>query len=752
MLKNTIIILYAIVIVVMAMASFFPQQTADSLFYGTWWFSVLWAMLTAAGIAWLVKQRMKRPVVLLLHLSLVIILAGALLTHLTSMQPTMHLRTGVPTTQLDNGTRLPFAITLQHFSITYHAGTSAPLDYISTVSIEGRDAEGGDAEGHETAVISMNSILSCHNYRFYQSGYDPDQQGTYLAVNSDPYGIPVTYAGYCMLFLSLILMLINPQGRFRKALKWLANADKAALSLLLMLILPLASVTVASADTLQETTPAVLPKAEAEQMGRLHVLYNDRICPLETYALDFTKKLSGSRTYNGMSALEVLTGFMFYPEQWNREPVIRVKSKALRKQFGLGDYACINDFFSSGTYILGPMLQESTDAQKLDERIMLVFGLEYGRSLTLFPYQGHWYSPSDSLPKGIEHERAQYFRNALPMLMMYASQHNWQYFHEMAVKMEKYQRTFGVGTMPSRAQQWCEHVNNQVPFPTILFIVCLTMGILGMCQLMLRKGTAAKGETVQTATKGTSYRIHLSSFIFHLKDIFHLLSWVALTFALALRWIISGTIPMTNGYETMLFLAWVILLVGCLWGRRMTMLVPFTFIMAGFCLFVNHISQLDPQITPVMPVLNSPLLTLHVSIIMTAYALLTLTFVNSLAALLRQHSSTPHATTSSTLHTPSSTLHAQFSILLLYPAITCLAIGIFIGAVWANVSWGTYWQWDPKETWALITLLVYVVPLHPSLLSLKGKAYHVYIILAFLVLLMTYFGVNTFLTGMHSYA
>ena len=216
-----------------------------------------------------------------------------------------------------------------------------------------------------------------------------------------------------------------------------------------------------------------------------------------------------------------------------------------------------------------------------------------------------------------------------------------------------------------------------------------------------------------------------------------LLCFLALTCCLALRWIVTSHVPMANGYETMLFLAWAVMLLAFAASRKFPVMLTFGFLLSGFFLLVSHISQMDPQITHLMPVLNSPLLTIHVSIIMMAFALLALTCATSLTALCMRRQAE----------------HLQLlSLLLLYPALTCLGFGIFIGAIWANVSWGTYWSWDPKETWALITFMVYAIPAHQKTFRFSLFTYHLYMSLAFLTILMTYFGVNYLLGGMHSYA
>ena len=228
------------------------------------------------------------------------------------------------------------------------------------------------------------------------------------------------------------------------------------------------------------------------------------------------------------------------------------------------------------------------------------------------------------------------------------------------------------------------------------------------------------------------------------------ISLLALTYCIILRWIVKGSIPMANGYETMLCIAWMIMVLSLLMSRRYQIIISFGLLLSGFFLLVSHISQMDPQITHLMPVLASPLLTIHVSIIMLAYALIALTFICGLTAIIIHLF---RGKNSDGIDNQIKSLQI-LSQLFLYPSLTTLGFGIFIGAIWANVSWGTYWSWDPKETWALITMMVYAVAVHDNSLPLFRKpiAYHIYMTLAFLTILMTYFGVNYFLGGMHSYA
>ena len=468
-MKRTVIILYMALVAIMAVATIGEHfrgtaWVSDSI-YGAWWFTALWALLIAAAILYFLRRRVRRPSTVALHLSFVIILTGALLTYLTAWSGRIHIRQGeaVHSCFVLDGEEirvrpLPFAIALQDFHVDYYAGTDAPSDYVTRFVIT-------DGDCHTVATVSMNHIYTHSHLRLSQCSYDTDLQGSTLAVNYDPWGIPVTYSGYALLFMGLLWILADPHGTFRQILRQMPSGKNKS-------------------------------------------------------------------------------------------------SKSIK---------IIGVFVALGAFVL-------------------------------------------------------------------------------------------------------------------------------------------------------------------------------LTYHLVQRWNLMGTVPLTNAYETMLFLAWCVLLVSLLLWRRIPFLTILGLLFAGFCVLATHLLHMDSEVMPVMPVLNSPLLALHVSVIMLAYALLSLAFLCGLTYLLlsfiTQHSS------------PLGIHLTSLSQLFLYPAMTCLGMGIFIGAIWANISWGNYWSWDPKETWALITFMTYAVALHPASLPWLRRpvAFHAYIVLAFFTLLMTYFGVSYLLGGMHSYA
>ena len=214
-----------------------------------------------------------------------------------------------------------------------------------------------------------------------------------------------------------------------------------------------------------------------------------------------------------------------------------------------------------------------------------------------------------------------------------------------------------------------------------------------------------------------------------------------LTIVLGLHWYISGHAPLVGTYSVMMLMAWLTTIAMTLLRRSLPIIQPMGFILAGFTMLVASLSFADPEAQNLAPVLNSPLLGVHVLCMMVSYTLFGLVALTGVMGLVQKNQD-------------SQSMLREVSLTILYPAVFILTIGTFIGAVWANISWGSYWSWDPKETWALITMLVYSAMLHSSSLSRfsRPKFFHTYAILAFLTVLITYFGVNLLLGGMHSYA
>ncbi len=681
-MKQLVFGFYGLMVVLLAVATVVEKYNGtpfvSQYIYGSVGFVLLWAVITLPGLWYIVRRKLYRQKPsFLLHLSFAVILAGASLTFFTGKQGMMHLRQGQAAGHFtDADTRqevaVPFTVVLDTFYIQYYPGTETPADYVSRVHTDG---EKGVQE-----EVSMNDIFSCRGYRFYQSSFDEDGQGSWLSVNYDPWGIPVTYTGYGLLLVSMLWVLLSPGSGFRALLK------HPLLRQVGVVLLLLGYASSAGAAVGQEAG-IVLSREEADRYGGKQVMYHDRVVPLNTLARDFVVKLFGKPSYKGYTPEQVLTGFLFYPEAWQHEPIIRIKDKGVQRILDTGEYARLTDFFTEQKeYILqaywdklhqsgkqSGLLKGITEA---DEKVALIAMLREGTLIKPVPEAG-------------------------------------------------------VTRLTNRQIQ-LELLYNRIPFTSILFKINLTLGLLSFILLGIRQ--KRKG---QLGTN-TVLVLLVLSFLFH-------------TAGMVLRTYIGGRFPLGNGYETMLFTAWCVMLVALLCHRRFPLALSFGFLLSGFTLLVASLGQMNPHITPLMPVLVSPLLSLHVSCIMMAYALFGFILLNGLIVLyllLSRYSLAfgDHSATEVERLT-------VFSRLLLYPAVFLLGIGIFIGAIWANVSWGRYWAWDPKEVWALITLMVYALAFHlPSLPWFRRPLFfHLYLVLAFATVLMTYFGVNYVLGGMHSY-
>lgn len=728
----------ALLILLLAAASIvekvYGTTYAYERIYGSAVTVTLWAIMGVSALVYLTKAELWRHwATFLFHLSLGVILIGALTTHLLAKQGQLHLRRGeAPTKQfvLDSGTpyRLPFRIALHDFRMEYYPGTLAPMDYVSTLEIT------DDGESF-VGEVSMNNILSYRSYRLYQSGYDPDGEGATLSVSYDPYGIAATYLGYALLLLSMLLFFLQKRSRFRAL--WHSSKRYVAVALLL---------TCTSTATLSakeiESVPRSVAAVTAEEFGNLHIYYHDRICPMQTLARDFTTKLYGKASYKGLSAEQVLCGWLFFPSEWEGEPMLKIKGADIAQLLGTeGKYASITDFITTENgYKLTPALH-NTDGKysrqnvaAANEKFNLVNMLCTGALLRIYPHQSGdkcgsmtWYSPIDNLPQDSSEEEILFIRQSLILVAQNITQGKESEARKLLSQIGRYQLDRMGEYAPSTARFKAEKLYNATSWSRPLAMLCMTLGILAFV-LLVRRHRATKINIALALTT--------------------LVVWLYLTLHITLRWYISRHIPLSNGFETMQFMAWCSLLVAQLVQRRFRMAQSFGLLICGFALLVAMMGEANPRITQLMPVLQSPLLSIHVMVIMVAYSLFAFMMLNGVTAFALRLSH-------STVETESeiAELH-RTSRLILYPALFLLTAGIFIGAVWANISWGRYWGWDPKEVWALITMLIYAFALHSDSIKVfrRPMVFHLFCILAFLSVLITYFGVNFFLGGMHSYA
>jgi ABC-type transport system involved in cytochrome c biogenesis permease subunit len=724
--------------------------------YGSVPFLVLWIAFAVSTLVYLLRRKIWRnPTAAALHFSFLLILAGALVTWFFGEQGTLHIRKDKETACFadNDGTskEMPFTVKLNDFRIVYYAGTRAPMDFVSSITISGAEKD------KITEEVAMNRILSYGGYRFYQSGFDEDENGVTLAVSHDPYGIAVTYSGYALLLLSIVSFFLDRRSRFRQLLKHSLLARGVSVWLLFFCVPGVQAAGNEAVPAVEKQAspagmPKALPRSVATKFGDLYVLYNGRICPFQTLAKDFTVKLYGSPSYKGLTPEQVFTGWMFYYSSWKEQPVIKVKNKAVRRILGIkGRYASLDDFYGNHReYKLEAAVRSVRSGaaegrrgiEDADEKYNLITVLYSGRLLKMYPHKhgdaypehgaGHvdWYSQGDPLPEDMSEDEWLFVKKS------------FDYIHEMIIgkdfdgvsgtleKIKAYQRKKVGDVLPPDSRFNAEKIYNTLSYTKFLAILCL---FAGAASFLLYCNRLINGRKVGIKIRRTLGVLGTLVFLY-------------LTVAIGLRWYVSAHAPLSNGFETMQFMAWCAVLLPFLLLRRFFMSLPFGFLLCGLTLLVAMLGESDPRITPLMPVLSSPLLSLHVVVIMISYSLFAFMMLNGVTAVVLSFMRKGNPVQVERLYVVSR--------IILYPAVFCLATGIFVGAVWANISWGRYWGWDPKEVWALITLLLYSLALHTDSLPLfrRPMFFHTFSIVAFLSVPITYFGVNLVLGGMHSYA
>lgn len=736
-LKNLILVVATAIILILITATIVESSKGTAFvrqhIYTSAWFVVLWAALAVVAAVYIVLRKNKSNVstsVLLVHASFLVILLGAFTSWTMAESGTIHLRQNETTSTMKDEEgktkELGFEVSLKNFNVVNYPGTDAPMDYVTTLTANTQEIK-----------VSMNNIGSFNGYRFIQSGYDSDMQGTTLGVYHDPWGIGITYTGYALLFISLIATMASKKTRmrhlYRKALS-LQGAKAWAVTALLAVS---SFATSANAQEMVKIDGDI-----ADDFGKICVLYNSRITPINTVATSFVTKLCGKPIWDGLSSNQVFAGWIFDVPYWETVKMIEIKEKKAQELLGInGKWASFDDFWDSyNNYKLDAPLKKAykdgdTKLQKqlrdADEKFNIIRMLYGGEMLKMFPYagkQGHmqWFAPGQPLGNlKLDEKELVFIKKSMDYLAESIITGDKARAEEIAKKIYSYQHVRGKAVVPTKFRIYTETFYNKTNaqrLPVMLYLT-LSLVLAIVSTLSLNNGKQKKTRLVSSV-----------------------LTWVMLihtTLLLALRWFVSGHLPMSNGYETMQFMAWATLIVTLVMQKRFLPVKQFGPLLSSFALLVAMITDGNPQITQLMPVLQSPLLSVHVMVIMFSYALFGLTALIGLQGLIAHHRKQEE----------KEQQLAALSQFLLYPAVALIAIGIFIGAIWANVSWGRYWSWDSKETWALITMLIYSAPLHAEIKWLrKAQHMHIYMLLAFLSVLMTYFGVNYFLSGMHSYA
>ena len=740
------------------------SQSACTLVYHSPFLFLLQFFLVLGCAVTAVRHGLLHPIrwgFLLTHTALALVLLGALVTYCWGKEGVIHVREGCSSDllQLRHGNevsyeRLPFSIELKDFILTRYPGSASPSSYESRVRVH---------IGGETldARIYMNKVLDVNGFRFFQASYDADEQGSVLAVNYDVPGRTLTYTGYFLLGIGLIVSLVAPRSRFRR----LADGLKAfhrvtAWSIVFLLASFGGTLPVRAQPAVADAREVVLryqvPADHAARFGLLPMQsVTGRMMPVNTFASEVLRKLHKSDRVYGHSPDQFMISLITMPDVWMQVPLIAIPSPALSDRYGLGrDYCSYSQVFDeSQHYKLQADLEEAyrkspstrtrfdKDLLKLDEQINVFHQLINRQRLNLFPLEGDrshkWYAQGDDL--SVYHGKDSLF--VARILDWYAEEVSeamrsgrWEKAGQVLDMINTYQQAKEKTLDISRGRMKAEWTYN-------------SLNVFGRCKsgyLILGVLLLVCAVTRLFTRWPLRYMEWLLGLVVTAVFAFH-------TYGIGLRWYISGYAPWSNSYETMVYVAWVSVLAGLVFARRSVVAFALGTIFSGVILFVSGLSWMDPQISPLVPVLKSPWLMFHVAVIVAAYGFLglgCLLGLTNLSLLAAGRFAVCRKAVWSRL--PELTVINE---MILWIGLSLLTVGTFLGAVWANESWGRYWGWDPKETWALVTLVLYATVTHLHLLPLKRPVwvFNTASVWAFTSVLMTFFGVNYFLSGMHSY-
>jgi len=641
-------------------------------------------------------------------------------------------------------TTLPFSIKLNDFILERYPGSNSPSGYKSDVVLIDK------AENVEKPfMIFMNNILKYKGYRFYQSSYDQDEKGTILSVNHDLTGMLVTYTGYALLFIFIILSMLNKDTVFRNinAGYWQSNIRKSIPAVILIFFL--------SGLTGVNGQKLIPDKAISEEFGK--VLVQDqkgRTKPLFTLSNDILRKVTRENDFEGLTSMQVFLGLYFDFNNWKDVPLISVSNKDIRNKLGIrGKFASFSDLVNltgSGTYKISEEVSRAyskapsernkldKEVMKVDERMNIIYMIYKGDFLKLFPLKDgthNWGSSLEALQKTISKEDSIYLKNIISAFADAIETSNIASTKQVTRSISDYQIRFAKYALPSKTKINTELLYYKLNIFERLFPFYATVGLIMLIGLIVM---------VIRGRKETSLFVKVLSWLLFAGFLFH-------TLGLGLRWYIAGRSPMSNGYESMIFISWVTVLAGFIFSRKSAFALSATAVLASMTLMVAHLSFMDPEITNLVPVLKSYWLTLHVSVITGSYGFLGLGAILGLITmiLLLLSNDTNRGRISNTIDELTVINYKTLTLGLYF-----LTIGTFLGAVWANESWGRYWGWDPKETWSLITIIIYSIVIHSR--NIPGMkdifTFNLISLFAFSTVLMTYFGVNYYLSGMHSYA
>jgi len=643
---------------------------------------------------------------------------------------------------------LPISLKLLDFQLERYPGSNSPASYASEVVLI--DPEKNLEQPYR---IFMNNVLNYGGYRFFQSSYDKDELGTVLSVNHDAAGTWVTYLGYFLMAMGMMLAIFVPNTRFALLGRLLKSGAKKARLLLIPLLLSGAAAFAQEHNHATEIT--VIPKQYADDYGALLVQDHDgRLKPMNTLSSEMLRKVARKNTFNGLTADQVLIGMQLEPEKWQLQKMIKVSHPELQRFLNIrdGSHAAFADFLdnSGGGYKLRDMVSQAyakkpaerskfdNDVIKVDERVNISYLVYTGDLLKILPdprdSHNPWFKPAQKV-EGLNPDDSAFIYDVIPYYFMSLGAGNYTQASEIVKGIHNFQQKYAADIVPSQTQVKAEILYNK---SGVFNRLGNYFGLVGIILLVLVFIQIFKERKWINKSVTFFYAIVVLFFIFQ-------------TLGLAIRWYISERAPWSNGYESMIYISWVTVLAGLIFSRKSPMTIAATSILASIILMVAHLSWMDPEITNLVPVLKSYWLTIHVSIITSSYGFLALGallgFINLILMILKNKKNFGDL---QQRIKDLNYINERTIIIGLY----LLTIGTFLGGVWANESWGRYWGWDSKETWALVTVLVYTFIAHMGYMpGMKSDfRFSLFTLVGFSSVIMTYFGVNYYLSGLHSYA
>ncbi|MCT7443929.1 cytochrome c biogenesis protein CcsA [Aliarcobacter cryaerophilus] len=658
---------------------------------------------------------------------------------------------------------LPFAIRLNEFQLERYPGSMAPSSYASEVTVI-KDDKTYDYR------IFMNRTLNEGNFLFFQSSYFPDETGTVLSVNNDPGKWP-TYFGYFLLTLGLFLNFFDKKSRFRKLTKFVANKNLAMFILTLAL---LSTQNLKANESNNTTSPQEVDdiamrvdylnkfkdesKVTADKFGHLVVQSSGgRMKPLATLNKEIVQKLSGKSSFMGMDANQIVLGMITRPDIWKDVKIIKINTPKLKKFLGVPEsekYISFSEAFGEkNDYLLAKESEKALltkpiergtyekDIIKVDEKLNIIYSVFNGALLNIFPkvYDEQsvddnfkWYSPIEAMQEFSGQNQAA-IGSVVRGLFNSTMDFDWNSANNYIDMIALYQDKVGTDIKPTASKINAEIVFNKLD---IFFNLTLAYVLLGFIMVVLAFVVIFKPEFKPAKT---------TKIIFAILTILFAIQ----TFGMGYRWYLSGHAPWSDIYETLIYISWSAIFAGVIFFRNSLLALGAATIIAGIFMFTAHLTDVDPQITSLVPVLKSYWLTIHVSILTASYGFFGLSailgFLTLIMFIFRKNR--PH------LDDIIKHISAINEISLII-GLACITIGNFLGGVWANESWGRYWGWDPKETWAYVSIVVYALVIHLRFVKSLNTPYVLATasLLAFSSIMMTYLGVNFYLSGMHSYA